>query len=87
MVMSVSTYTEFAEQQNLTMQAGSTPAPFILRLALFISVVLLGTVSANNVYPSQIGLFLSPGKTAEICVINISTFIQQKQTFCWKINE
>ena len=51
--------TVFAEQQNLTMQAGGTPAPFILRLALFISVVLLGTVSANNVYPSQIGSFLS----------------------------
>jgi len=47
------------ELQYEVAESEMRPAPLLLRICLFGTVVLLGTVSANNVFPSQVGLFLS----------------------------
>jgi len=52
-------YAEYPEIAETTFAEDSPAAPLFLRMLLFVAVVLLGTVSANNIFPSEVGLVLS----------------------------
>jgi hypothetical protein len=57
-------------------------SPVILRVMLFIAIVLLGAINANNVFPSSIGLIISQANSV---VLAIALFIFGFLGRGWKI--
>ncbi len=52
-------YTEYIDMEDESLYGEMRPAPLILRIFLFGTIFLLGSVHANNVFPSHVGLIVS----------------------------